>query len=201
MKKLVMALFIVVSALSVAAQKTNKDKKLKLGIGLDLGAITGILSNNHTAGIGASIQLQYKINKLFSATLQGEFLVTDGGTIVSPRYPGSDYIEAKEVKSQALFPIQVGVKYYVLPKLFVSAQMGAAFFAKQGQHETTKFVYSPSVGYKINNKFDIGLKYSGFIGYFGVEKYYVFGGGYSLPGKRITRGESGFFGIRIGYTL
>jgi hypothetical protein len=190
MKKIAIGLFIVAVTLNVNAQKNSSDNKLKFSIGGEFGAVTGNLKTNYSIAVGPSIQLEYKINDAFSATLQGGVL-----ELVSKKIAGTNL----KLKSQTTVPLLGGVKYYFMPKLFGAAQLGAAIFTTKG-NDGTRFAFSPSVGYQINDKFDVSLKYTGFVGDNNITSVSVFGP-IQVPTSTTTNGESGVFGIRIGYTL
>jgi hypothetical protein len=184
MKKLMMSVFVVALTLSASAQKGNKDNKIKFSIGGEFGAVTGNLQSNYSLGIGPTVQIEYKINDAFSATLQPGVLLLVGKAI-----PGRDY----KAKSQTILPVLGGVKYYFMPKFFGAAQIGAAIFTTSGNNGT-RFAFSPAAGYKVNDKFEVSLKYTGFIG-----QSYVL----TNDNRFLTPvdGESGVFGIRVSYTL
>ncbi len=184
MKKLLMCIFVVGITLSAIAQKGNKDNKLKFSIGGEFGAVTGNLQSNYSLGVGPTLQLEYKINDAFSATLQPGVLL-----LVSKTLPGTNYKQS----SQTIFPVLGGVKYYFMPKFFGAAQIGAAIFTTSGNNGT-RFAFSPAAGYKVNEKFEVSLKYAGFIG-----QSYVLTSNTNLLSS--VDGESGVFGIRVSYTL
>jgi hypothetical protein len=190
MKKLVMVLLIGATVLQATAQKDKKDNKLKFSVSGEFGAVTGNLKTNYSVGIGPSAQVEYKINDKFSATVQGGVLA-----LVSKKIPGSNL----KLKSQTTLPLLGGVKYYFMPKLFGAAQVGAAIFTTSG-NDGARFAFSPSVGYQINDKFDVSLKYTGFVGDNTVTSVNVFGP-IQVPTSTTASGESGVFGIRVGYTL
>jgi hypothetical protein len=190
MKKIAIGLFIVAVTLNVNAQKNSSDNKLKFSVSGEFGAVTGNLKTNYSVGIGPSAQVEYKINDKFSATVQAGVLA-----LVSKKIPGSNL----KLKSQTTLPLLGGVKYYFMPKLFGAAQVGAAIFTTSG-NDGARFAFSPSVGYQINDKFDVSLKYTGFVGDNTVTSVNVFGP-IQVPTSTTTSGESGVFGIRVGYTL
>jgi len=54
------------------------------------------------------------------------------------------------------------VQYYFTPKIYGSAQLGESFFTQSGGG--SKFTYAPGVGYKVTDKWDVLLKYTGYSG-------------------------------------
>ncbi|MEQ1554719.1 MAG: outer membrane beta-barrel protein [Ferruginibacter sp.] len=181
MKKILLSSFIALAAITTYAQKDNK---LKFGIGGEFGVVTGNLRTGYSAGLGPSVHVDYAIDEKLTATLQTGYMVFIGkkiNTLVTNNSIGS-------------IPILAGAKYYFIPSLYGSAQLGVSIFTASG-NKSTKFNFVPGIGYKINDKFDVLVKYTGYIG----QDNNVLVGGVLVPST--SNGEGGVFGIRVGYTL
>ena len=74
-----------------------------------------------------------------------------------------------------LIPVKAGVQYSLNPRFYVSAQAGVAFSTTDGG---AYFVYSPSIGLRINKQVDVALKYDHFSNepsVLGINMTYKFG--------------------------
>ena len=142
-------------------------KNLKFSVGGELGAVTGNLAKIYSVAIGGTGQLEYMIDKDLTLTANSGIIGLSGKNV-----PGSSSLK---YKSTGIIPLLAGIKYYFMPNLYGSGQLGTSIFTKSGGGST--FTYIPGIGYKISEKLDALLKYSG----------------YSSNG--------GTFGIRLGYFL
>ncbi len=163
MKKLVFSLAIVVISF---ASKAQKNSNVSFNVGAELGLATGNLNTVYSIGIGATAQLEYKMDENANLTVNSGII-----EYVGKKISGS----TTKFRSSAAIPVLAGVKYYFASNFYGAAQLGVTIFSGVGG--SSKFTYSPGLGFKVNEKADVLLKYTG----------------YSDAG--------GAFGIRVGYTL
>ncbi len=164
MKKLIICSFILIGALSAGAQKN--DSKVNFNVGAELGLATGNLNIAYSIGIGATAQLEYAMDEKSRITVNSGII-----QYVGRKIPGG----STKNQSNAVIPILGGVQYDFASNFYGSAQIGVSLFT--GKVGGTKFTYIPGLGFKINEKLDALLKYTG---------YSDFGGA---------------FGIRVAYSL
>lgn len=147
MKKLFLAFVVIVITTSVNAQTS-------FSIGLEGAAPMGIFNDlGYKFGIGGSAQLDYKVASEMALTLNAGY-ITFNNKSSSPSYRFN------------VIPVMGGVKYWFSPKLYGSAQLGAAFNSVKvnntsGTSTSTGFAYSPGIGFNITNSLDLLLKYLG----------------------------------------
>ena len=162
MKKLIFG-FLILLAATANAQKT---KKIKFSVGLEIAAVTGNLNIPYSIAIGGTAQLDYMVSSDAAITLNTGLIQLIGRKINNTNL---------KYRSTTLIPLLVGVKYYFIPKFYGSAQLGTSVSTQTGGGST--FTYIPGVGYKIDEKLDILLKYTGY------------------------SGDGGTFGVRLGYSF
>jgi Outer membrane protein beta-barrel domain len=164
MKKIVLSLAIIIISLTSYAQKELS--KVKFNVGGELGFATGNLNGTYSIGIGATAQLEYALDEKSHITVNSGII-----EYVGKKIPNT----STKNQSNAVIPILAGVKYNFATNFYGSAQLGVSLFT--GKVGATKFTYAPGLGFKINDKWDALLKYTG----------------YSDAG--------GAFGIRVAYSL
>ncbi len=162
MKKLLLGVLILLAA-TANAQKT---KKLKFSVGPEIAAVTGNLNTRYSIAIGATAQMDYTISSDAAVTLNAGLIQLLGRKIANT---------TTKYQSTTLIPLLVGVKYYFIPKLYGSAQLGTSVSTRTGGGST--FTYVPGIGYKIDEKLDLLLKYTGY------------------------SGDGGTFGVRLGFSF
>jgi hypothetical protein len=163
MKKIIISSFILIGALTATAQKGSK---MGFNIGAELGFATGNLNLAYSIGIGATAQLEYAMDEKSRITVNSGII-----QYVGKKISGT----ALKNQSNAVIPILAGVKYNFASNFYGSAQLGVSLFT--GKVGATKFTYEPGLGFKINEKLDALVKYTG---------YSDFGGA---------------FGVRVSYSL
>ncbi len=138
-------------------KKTSRDSKnvLRMGLGLEGAYPTKNFSNFM---LGGTVRLQYDLASNLSLTLtpgyyhffdrSGYGQVTDKGTYFNS---GLDMI-----------PVKLGVKSFIAPNFYLSAEAGAGFELNHAQQ--TKLILSPGIGYASNSGLDLGLRYENFSG-------------------------------------
>jgi hypothetical protein len=170
MKKWILsASFLLGTFLSTNAQKN--DSKINFNVGAELGFATGNFNGAYSIGIGATAQLEYAIDEKSRITVNSGIIQYVGRKL--PAIPG---VAAAKVRNNATLPILAGVKYDFASNFYGSAQLGVSVFAGSSGL-ASKFTYIPGLGFRINEKLDALLKYTG----------------YSDLG--------GAFGVRVAYTL
>jgi hypothetical protein len=164
MKKLMVVILMV--CVSIVANAQKNESKVNFNVGAELGLATGNLNLAYSIGIGATAQLEYAMDEKSRITVNSGII----------QYVGKK-ISGTSLKNQsnAVIPILGGVKYDFASNFYGSAQLGVSIFT--GKVGATKFTYVPGLGFRINEKLDALLKYTG----------------YSDAG--------GAFGVRVAYSL
>ena len=163
MRLLILAVLITTTALTTTAQKGN-DSKIKFNVGAELGFANGAFGNTHSFAIGATAQIEYQVNEKTRAT-------ANSGII---QYSGKSIDATTKFSGITAIPVLVGAKYYFSDNFYGAAQLGLTIFSG-ALVGTSKFTYSPGLGFMINDKIDATLKYTGFSnlgGAFGVRVAY-----------------------------
>ncbi len=158
MKKIVLSLSIIIVSLTSNAQKD--DSKVKFNVGGELALATGNLNIAYSVGLGATAQLEYRIDEKTHLSLNSGIIEYVGRKIENT---------TTKIRNTAVIPILGGVKYNFASNFYGAAQLGISIFSGAGQ--TAKFTYIPGLGFEINDKVDVLLKYSGYSnagGAFGV---------------------------------
>ena len=165
MKKLILLTFLMVAGL------TTTFAQGKFSGGLELGLPTGAISD--FVGIGFGLSGRYE------APIQDKLNWIATAGFVS--YSGKDYnFGGFTVKgsSVTLIPLQGGIKYYFQESdngFYGSAELGL-FIASGSGSSSTKFGFSPGIGYRTGN-FDISGRYNVVADFntFGIRAAYIFG--------------------------
>ena len=124
-----------------------------MSLGVDAGLPVGTSANNFAFVIGGSLKVENPIGEANLLTISiGYFSLSAKSTVVgtSINPPVTIYT-----------PLKIGIKHKLTGQLFVEAQTGAAFEARG--RRTTRFVYAPGLVCNIN-KFDLGVRYEGWLG-------------------------------------
>ncbi len=165
MRKIFFALVAMLVTVCSFAQNKS-DNKITFNVGGELGLATGNLGNVSSLGLGATAQLEYALQDKTYITLNGGIIEYFGKKIPSTN---TKYI------SSAAIPLIGGAKYFFADNFYGDAKIGVTIFS--GYTTNAKFTFSPGLGFKINEKWDALLKYTGYAG------------------------TGGAFGVRIGYVL
>ena len=167
MKKTLLSLIILFSAaLNSFAQSDNTNTKI--GVGFDIGVVTGPASSVYGATGGLLFKLEQPVVTSFSVTLTTGYTgyITQGG--VATGY--DSYDGSYSYGSIASFvPLELGAKYYLSQKLYVEGDFGLSFNLGSNTNYPTQKVapmYAPNVGYTIpfgasKISVDVSLKYEG----------------------------------------
>ncbi len=156
MKNTVITILMMLGSLIANAQKNN-DSKIDFNVGAELGFATGILNSAYSITYGATAQLEYQINDKTSIT--GNSGIQQ---FVGRKLPGTSL----KNQSNTLIPILAGGKYYISDNFFGSVQLGLSLFT--GKVGATKFTYAPGLGFKINDKVEALVKYTGYSNFGGA---------------------------------
>jgi hypothetical protein len=167
MKKSLFVACLVLTTIFANAQKRSSDNKVSFNVGGELALATGDFSSTHSFGIGATAQLNYNLEENIDLIANAGIIAFSGKKIEGTN---------SKYKGIALIPILVGGKYYFSENFYGQAALGLGIFNGSGS-SVNKFSYSPGLGFKINDKLDALVKYTG----------------YTKVG--------GSFGVRVGYTL
>lgn len=167
---------IATTLLCNKANAQSDDSKFRFGIGVDGLVPVGGLTNTENFGLGITPRLQYNVNKNFSLTFTSGFyhFFSKKIPLTAPLSDGSSVI-VSDYKLQ-IIPVKGGLKYFVLPDLYLAAEAGAGFEVEDGGGPVD-LVLSPSVGFT-SKSWDIGLRYENF---------------------HNSNGSAGIFGVRIAY--
>ncbi len=160
---MILSAVIIVAAISVKAQQSNT---VRFSLGGEIGAVTGNLNSAYGAAIGATGQVEYKATSDLGITGNAGIIALTGKNIKGTNF---------KVKSTALIPLLVGIKYYFTAKTFGSAQLGTSLATGNGGGSS--FTYIPGIGYQFNERIDALFKYTGYAS------------------------DGGTVGLRIGYTF
>jgi hypothetical protein len=168
MKKVLLGFIISLTVLNSNAQKNN-DSKIAFNVGGEVALTTGgSLKTNYSVGLGATAQLEYAVDDKLSITANSGLIQYVGRKTTIAGIP-------VKIRNTATFPILVGAKYNLSTNFYGSIQLGSSIFSGAGQ--TSKFTYVPSLGFKANEKYDVQIKYTGYVNY------------------------GGAFGVRVSYSL
>lgn len=167
MKKTLLSLTILFfAALNSFAQSDNTNTKI--GVGFDIGVVTGASSSLYGETGGVLFKLEQPIAAPFSVTLTTGYTgyITKGG--FSTGYNSTD--GSYTYGSIASFvPVELGAKVYLSEKFYVEGDLGASFNLSSDASIPTKkmaLMYAPNVGYTIpfggsKISVDVSIKYEG----------------------------------------
>ena len=175
MKKLFLAVAIILlAAVTVNAQKASMANPTVFSLGLEGSVPSGTFHNlGYNFGIGGSAQVDHKI-------------ATDAAITFNVGYLNYANKSTTTKYHFSVIPVLAGVKYWFSPKVYGSAQLGAAFNSVKISNSTssgsssTGFAYSPGIGFNITNGLDLLVKYFG---------------------NSVSGGTFNSFGARLGYTF
>lgn len=142
---LILSTFSVVRAQSIKNSSTinndglSKTSNVNLGVSINPGLSLGKGGSKFV--LGGEISLYRNLTPY----LEGIF---------SAGY--TKFFYGQETQKGKLIPVKAGIRYFLTPTLYVGAQAGIAISTTDGG---AYFIYSPTVGWKMNNQVDLGLKY------------------------------------------
>jgi hypothetical protein len=147
---------------NVKAQ-TITPNKVRFGIGVEGGAVTGSAHNYSNAELGGTARLQYGVDKSLALTLTSGYY-----NFFGKNEPGTNV----EYQSLGMVPIKAGIKAFFTDNLYFGAEAGAGIetktFLPQGVdqkfvNKDTKLILSPAIGYA-SKHWDVGVRYENFSG-------------------------------------
>ena len=108
-----------------------------------VGLPTGVMSTGYSLAYGFDLKAEFSVAPKLAFTLSAGYLNWVGKS----GYGGST----------GLIPALGGLKYYFLDKVYGCAEAGLSFSTNSGGGNA--FTFSPGVGYRVSEKFDVMLKY------------------------------------------
>lgn len=158
------------AAITITAATVNAQMGTSFSLGLEAAVPMGDFNKlGYKFGFGGSLQVDHKVASDMALTLNAGYITHNNKTTTpSVRFN--------------VIPVLAGVKYWFSPKVYGSAQLGAAFNSAKVNNQTgnstsTGFAYSPGVGFNISNNIDLLVKYFG---------NSVNGGSFSSIGARLA---------------
>jgi len=153
MKRILLTLLILSSVSFVRAQSAKSSSvmprevssnrsNLKFGLSVNPGLSLGNAGSDFVLGGALSLY------KILTANLEATF---------SAGY--TQFFYGRDIQKGGLIPVKAGLQYALNPRFYVGAQAGVAFSTTDGG---AYFVYSPSVGLRINKQVDVAFKYDHF---------------------------------------
>lgn len=149
MKKLILVLAVIVTAVSVNAQT----KATRFSIGVEAAVPMGTFHDaGYNFGIGGSAQVEHNVASNLGLTLNAGYIAFSN-TVSGVKFHFNE------------LPVLAGVKYWFSPKVYAHGQLGAVFnsvsYSGSSSNSSTGFGYSPGVGFLISNNIDVLIKYMG----------------------------------------
>lgn len=168
-----LALAFAAFAFSAKAQTTTTTTTttptgIRYSIGVDGGLPIGNFKNGYNWSIGGSLQADIPVvsNQLFvtvNAGYDNFFGKNDAITITSPE---GTVIGTASAPNIQLLPVKAGLKFFVVPNLYIQGEAGVAFALNKsnvGFDKSAAFVWAPQVGYQFQlgggNYIDAGVRY------------------------------------------
>nr|WP_067054420.1 hypothetical protein [Mucilaginibacter sp. L294] len=164
------ALVLAFAGLSVAAKAqtttstststTTKDG-IRYSIGVEAGIPVGNFKDGHKWNLGGSLQADIPVASQLFVTVNAGFNNVFGKKDITVAGVTGD------VPNIQLLPVKAGLKYFVIPNLYVQGEAGAAFLLNKnetGVDKSTAFVYAPQIGVQFpvsanGNFIDAGVRY------------------------------------------
>jgi hypothetical protein len=147
-------IFLAFAALITTAASVNAQMGTSFSIGLEAAVPMGDFNKlGYKFGFGGSLQADFKVASDMALTFNAGYITHNNKTTTpSVRFN--------------VIPVLGGVKYWFSPKVYGSAQLGAAFNSSKvnnqtGNNTSTGFAYSPGIGFNLSNNLDLLVKYFG----------------------------------------
>jgi hypothetical protein len=187
MKKMTKMMTIAVAAVGIlfasnVKAQTVDANKLRLGIGLEVGAPTGNAHDISNFELGGTARLQYGLSNNLALTLTSGYYNFFGKTYTST-FTDATSTTTVTVKGRSLgmVPVKAGIKAFFAPNFYLGAEAGAGFEVHSiidGGEKDTKLILSPGIGYA-SKSWDVGVRY---------ENYSGQNNSYGLVGLRLAYG-------------
>ena len=137
--------------------------KLRFGIGVDGGLVTGDAHDYSKLMLGGDARLQYGITNNFAVTLTSGYY----------NFFGRSYDpQGDKAQSLGMVPIKAGVKSFVSKNIYVAGEVGIGIETKtflpqdipqNVVNKDNKLILSPGIGYA-SKSWDVGVRYENFSG-------------------------------------
>jgi hypothetical protein len=177
--------------LGAKAQSTTTTSKTSsaqggviLSVGVDAGIPTGNLNNGYNWNIGGSLQADIPVASQLFVTVNAGYNSIQG--------KDNAFGSGLTAPNIQLLPVKAGLKYFVIPNLYVQGEAGAAFLLNKSDLEDNKsaaFVYAPQIGvqFPLGGKsfIDAGVRYEA------STKY----------NSDVDNSKVNFFGLRVAYAF
>jgi len=127
--------------------------KVTVDAGIELALPVGDLKEIQSLGIGATAKLGYAVIQDGRITFQTGYINFLGKSI------GNSEFEIK-TESLGLIPLKLGFQYqFPSGRVYLEPQLGYSIFTGDGS--TSAFTYAFNIGYYIQPKLDLSLRYEG----------------------------------------
>ena len=138
-------MFALTAASFAGFSQEKSSNPMSFSAGAEAVLPIGDLGLASSFGIGASAQMDYTVASNVALT------ANVGYVSYLPKESG--------FKSIGVLPVLAGVKYHFNDQFYGSVQLGMSFASSDGT-SSSAFTYAPGVGYKINEQFDVLVKYN-----------------------------------------
>jgi hypothetical protein len=136
-------------------KKTNPPKGWELALGLNPGLIAGKSDFVLGAEVGISKSLTSNLEATGSVGYMHYFKKYESAYI---SYDGQGgYVWGQTSAIQNVLPVKAGLRLFLGDEFYIAGEAGAAFAS-----HITSFAYTPSLGLRFHNGFDIGAKYDNY---------------------------------------
>ncbi len=174
MKKIIV--FTLVTFFTSSLVMAQGEPKFKLSAGPELLIATGSFSNFSSFGIGATGQVEIKLQDKLYGTGTSGIIFYNGKSVAGT---------STKQTGPTIIPVKVGAKYFLAGGVYGAAQIGLGFISNNINFNGTSFAYSPLIlGYEFKTKsdkaIDAAIKYDaysgsgGTIGTIGARVAYIF---------------------------
>lgn len=139
------------------AQKKSEVQGTTLGIGVEAGLpLSKAFKQTQSVGIGGSAKVGIPIFEGGDVTISAGYISFSGKTESGYKYPALNTI-----------PLKAGLRYSISGDFYGEPQLGYTILSAKdpttGKSESDgAFTYAAGVGYMVNKKIDIGLRYEAF---------------------------------------
>ena len=189
MKKLFLVVAVIVTSVSVNAQRSLMGSHTNFSLGIEGSAPTGLFhTNGYKVGFGGSLQIENKPSVDLGLTLNIGFL--SYGNFNFQIQNSTNYILRYNI-----IPLLAGLKYYVSPKVYLHGQLGASFATLKFPNQNftnTSFTYSPGIGFMVSQDVDFLIKYMGISNSIAL---------FDNNGNFYYNQTANTFGMRLAYTF
>ena len=148
-----------VNAQTSTAKSTQKDSSgIIFSVGAEGGLSLGNLKNSHKWSVGGSVQVDVPVASQFYFTANAGY----------DNYFGKNDVSGTATPDIHLIPVMAGLKYFIIPFLYIQGDAGAAFMLNKNDlnyNKTAAFLYVPQIGVQLpvsrRNYIDISARYEG----------------------------------------